>query len=156
MKVTRRAFVAGSLAASAMPVGGVSVTDMSAATVCEPSRIESDLRFLQAQRTKAYRAFVMDGRIDEIVHFRRETLRRLGSSLGFEARTDEERQLFREAAAFLAKMESSVIWLPWNRRAWERCVQLREQAEAGSRLSWHKARQIQLAVQVESRPEKVT
>ncbi|MDX2287912.1 MAG: hypothetical protein NW217_03715 [Hyphomicrobiaceae bacterium] len=156
MKVTRRDFVVGSLAASAMPIGGVSVVEMSAETVREPSRIEGDLKILQALRTKAYRAFVMEGRIGEIVHLRRETLRRLGYSLSFEAGTDEERQSFREAAAFLAKLENSAIWLPWNRRAWERCVQLRERAEAGGQLPWRKARQVHLAVRGDCRPEKVT
>lgn len=155
MKVTRRDFVAGSLAASAMPIGGVSVAEMSAATAGELSRIKSDLRVLHAQRTKAYRAFVMEGRIDEIMHLRRETLMRLGSSLSFEARTVEERQSFREAAAFLTKLENSAIWLPWNRLGWERCVRLREQAEAGGQLSWRTSRQFQLAAQNDFSPEKV-
>ena len=156
MKVTRRAFVAGVVAASAMPIGGASGAEMSAATVGEPMRLENDLRYLRALRTKAYRAFVMEGRIDGLVHLRREALRRLDRSLGFEARTDAERRLFRGAAAFLAKLENSAIWLPWDRKARERCTVLREMGEAGGQGRLSEIRRMRANLRRELMPEAVT
>ncbi len=156
MKVTRRAFVAGVVAASAVPIGGVTAAEISAATAGEPIRLESDLRYLHALRTKAYRAFVMEGRIDGIAHLRREALQRLGRSLGFEARTDAERRSFRDAAAFLTKLENSAIWLPWDRKARERCALLREMSEAGGQRRLSAIRRMQSALRHELRPEAVT
>lgn len=156
MKVTRRAFVAGIVAASAAPIGGAAAAEMGAVVIGEPIRLENDLRYLHALRTKAYRAFVMEGRIDGIVHLRREALQRLGRSLGFEARTDAERQLFRDAAAFLAKLENSAVWLPWDRKGRERCALLREMGEAGGQRRLSEIRGMQSALRRELRPEMVT
>lgn len=156
MKITRRAFVAGVAAASAIPLDGVSASEMSAATVGEPSRLESDLGYLHALRTKAYRAFVMEGRIDGLVNLRREALQRLGCSLGFEARTDAERRLFRDAAAFLAKLENSAVWLPWDRKGRERCALLREMGEAGGQGRLSEIRRMRANLRRELMPEAVT
>lgn len=136
MKVTRRDFVVGSIAASTMPMGGVSAAAISAPTLGVPSEIHSNLDHLYDLRKKANRAFVVEGRLDEIVHLRREALRRLGYSLGLEARTEDERRLFREAAAFLAKMEGNFCWLPWNQNARDRCALLRQWGEAGGQHRW--------------------
>ena len=156
MKITRRAFVAGVAAASAIPLDGVSAAEMSAATVGEPSRLESDLGYLHALRAKAYRAFVMEGRIDGIVRLRREALQRFGRSLGFEARTDAERRLFRDAAACLAKLDNSAVWLPWDRKARERCALLREMGEAGGQGRFSEVRRMQSALRREFGPEAAT
>jgi hypothetical protein len=156
MKVTRRAFVAGIVAASAAPIGVVAAAELGAVVIGETSRLKSDLRYLHALRTKAYRAFVMEGRIDGIVHLRREALQRLGRSLGFEARTDAERRLFRDAAAFLAKLENSAVWLTWDRKGRERCALLREMGEAGGQRRLSEVRRMQSAPRHDFGPEAAT
>lgn len=156
MKITRRAFVAGIVAASAAPIGGVAATEMGAVVIGEPSRLKSDLRYLHALRTKAYRVFVMEGRIDGIEHLRREALRRLGRSLGFEARTDAERRLFRDAAAFLAKLENNAVWLPWEWKSRERCALLLELGVAGGQGRLSEIRRMRANLRRELMPEAVT
>lgn len=136
MKVTRRDFVVGSLAASAMPIGTVSATELSGPSLGSLSCIENDLKCLKGMRTKAYRAFVFEGRIDEIVTLRRQALHRLGFSLSLEASSEEELRLFREAAVFLGRLEDSSIWLPWGKSARKRCAMLRAWGEAGGQSRW--------------------
>lgn len=136
MKVTRRDFVAGAVVASAVPNGVVSATELSVHLRGMPSGIENDLGCLKELRTKAYRAFVVEGRIDEIVALRRQALHRLGHSLSLEAQSAEELRLFREAAVFLGRLEDSSIWLPWNKAARDRCALLRGWGEAGGQHRW--------------------
>jgi hypothetical protein len=131
MKVTRREFVAGAVAASAMPIGVVSAKEVSGPSLGTLSCIENDLKCLKDMRTKAYRAFVIDGRIGEIVALRGQALHRLGLSLSPEARSPEEKRLFREAADFLGRLHDSSIWLPWGKAARDRCSLLRAWGEAG-------------------------
>lgn len=136
MKVTRREFVAGAVAASAMPIGVVSATEVSGSSLGTPSCIENDLKCLKDMRTKAYRTFVVEGRIDEIVVLRGQALHRLGLSLSPEARSLEEKRLFREAAEFLGRLHDSSIWLPWTKASRDRCILLRGWGEAGGQNRW--------------------
>ncbi len=98
--------------------------------------IEDDLKCLKDMRTKAYRAFVVEGRIDEIVALRRQALHRLGYSLSFDAGSADEMCLFREAAVFLGRLEDGSIWLPWSKAARDRCALLRGWGEAGGQHRW--------------------
>lgn len=136
MKVTRRDFVVGAIAASAMPIGVVSATELSGPSLGTLSCIEDDLKCLKDMRTKAYRAFVVEGRIDEIVALRRQALHRLGYSLSFDAGSADEMCLFREAAVFLGRLEDGSIWLPWSKAARDRCALLRGWGEAGGQHRW--------------------
>lgn len=136
MKVTRRAFVVGAVAASTMPIGRASATTQSAPSRGMASGIKNDLRSLKELRTKAYRDFVVEGRVDEIVALRRQALQRLGLSLSLEARSAEELRLFREAAVFLGRLEDSSIWLPWGKASRDRCALLRAWGEAGGQNRW--------------------
>lgn len=136
MKVTRREFVVGAVASSAMPIGVVSATEVRGPSLGTLSCIENDLKCLKDMRTKAYRAFVVEGRIDEIVALRGQALHRLGLSLSPEPRSPEEERLFREAAEFLGRLHDSSIWLPWGKSARDRCIILRGWGEAGGQNQW--------------------
>lgn len=136
MKVTRGEFVVGAVASSAMPIGVVSATEVSGSSIGTLSCIEDELKLLKDIRTKAYRAFVVEGRVDEIVALRGQALHRLGMSLSPDARSLEEKRLFREAAEFLGRLHDSGIWLPWGRAARDRCTLLRAWGEAGGQNRW--------------------
>lgn len=136
MKVTRREFVVGSVVSSAMPISLVTAKEVSGPSFETLSCIENDLKLLKDMRTKAYRTFVVEGRTHEIVALRGQALHRLGLSLSPEARSPEEKRLFREAAEFLGRLHDSSIWLPWGKTARDRCTLLRAWGEAGGQNQW--------------------
>lgn len=136
MKVTRRDFVVGAVAASTMPLGAAQSWAASDGVQPLAIAIEQDLAELHALRRKARWAFVSADDIGEAMRLRREALRRLGQSLSHSARTEAERDLFREAGAFLSELEDEFIIVPWDRGARARLAELREWAEAGGQGQW--------------------
>ncbi|MBL8884949.1 MAG: hypothetical protein JNL45_18060 [Hyphomicrobium sp.] len=136
MKVTRRDFVVGAVAASTMPM--TAVQSLAASDGLQPPaiEIEQDLAELHALRRKARWAFVSADDIGGAIRLRREALRRLEQSLSHSARTEAERDLFREAGAFLSELEDEFIIVTWDRGAKARLAELREWAEAGGQGQW--------------------
>lgn len=138
------------LASAALPVGTVIEAVAALPPPVDPAletpllpvspQIVRNLRQVRERHASAVAEYLRTGDAEPLRLLRLFVSHRFAYSLGLQARSDEERALFREASVFLSQMELEFPEVPWCTGTKERYAVLRGWAEGGGQYELLRAR----------------